>query len=80
MEERNRCFWLGLGASSGWFLGALLLLVWTSYWKWARSDDGMLLEMALGSFGAGPELLFFALSRVTITCPFTIYVLMFPGA
>ena len=57
IEERDRCFWLGLGAFTGFFFlgggGALLLLVWVSYWRWARSNDGVPLEMAFGGFGFG---------------------------
>ena len=46
-RDPDRYFWLDLGAFSGLFLGALSLLV----------DDGVLLGMALGGFGAGLELL-----------------------
>ena len=62
MRERGQYFWLGLGAFSGLFLGALLLLV----------DDGLPLGMALGGFGAD-----FALSGIIAACPFTIYLLTF---
>ena len=46
MGEWDRCFWLGLGAFELVFGGTLLLV-----------DDGVPLEMALGGFGAGLELL-----------------------
>ena len=69
MGEWDRCFWLGLGAFPCLFLGGTLLLV----------NDWVPLEMALGGFGAGQELLILLLLESLQPVHFLFTSLMFLG-